>query len=200
MLDDVANVVEVIVEDAYRATFKAVATNNDTHSPYSLANFGRRVVKTVRDAQVPDTGASGVVYAQQYAKQQLLMASWLTDTVTLPTAVNPLHAGGMDHDIVSLNIYQTYYAAGSSQNNPVITGAYIAAAGGDPGLIITQNFIQDGWTITATLATPGSGSNLTGNVGLTTVMEPRETLQGHTMSQTLHRVTSTVNPASVTVS
>jgi hypothetical protein len=200
MLDDVANVVEVIVEDATRTTYKATATNNDSHSPYSLANFGRRVVKTVRDSQVPDVDSNGINYAQQYAKQQLLMASWLTDRVTLPTAVNPLHAGGMDRDIVSLNIYQQYYAAGSSQNNPVITGAYIAAAGGDPGLIITQNFIQDGWTITANLANPGSGSNLTGNVGLTTVLEPRETKQGHVMSQTLHRITSTVSPASVTVS
>jgi hypothetical protein len=128
------------------------------------------------------------------------MASWLTDQVTLPTAVNPLHAGGMDHDVVALNIYQQYVAAGSAQNNPVITGADIAASGGDPGLVITENFIQDGWTITASLATPGSGANLVGNVGLSTVLEPREQKQGHTMAHTLHRITSTVNPANITVS
>jgi hypothetical protein len=148
---------------------------------------------------VPDVASYGVNYAQAYAKQQLLMASWLTDEVMLPTAVNPLHAGGLDHDIVALNIYQQYVAAGSAQNQPVITGAYVAASGGDPGLVISEKSLQTGWTITATLATPGSGSNVTGNVGLTTVLEPRETKSGHQMSMTLQRITKSVDPAHITV-
>jgi hypothetical protein len=67
---------------------------------------------------VPDPAGGLIDYTKEYAKHQLLMASWLTDQVTVPIAVNLMHAEALDRDIIGLNIYQQSVAAGASQDEP----------------------------------------------------------------------------------
>jgi hypothetical protein len=197
MVDDLANSVSVIVEDVNRTPLYATATNTNAASPISTVNWGasfygtgtpRVVSKVVRDTGIPDNTTTS--WVQGYANQQLNMACWLVDQVTLPTAVNPLH---QDHDVIALNIYQTAVAGGSVNSWPIVVGTSTPATSTPqpiPGLVVTQKFLELGWTIDIELPSPGSGQNITGGVGMTTMLEPRDQKQGHQMTHTLHRVTS----------
>lgn len=147
LLDDIANVVLVKVEDAQRTTFSALAVNNDPASPYSVANWGREVVKEVDDPNVPNTSANGTNWVQLYANQQLIINSYLTDTVTMETAIVPLF---QDHDVINLNVQQTDVSSGSAQTAPVIVGGFqgtITAVSAGAGQAFT--------------ITPATGSSLT---------------------------------------
>lgn len=165
-LDELANVVQVVVEDPSRDTFYAYAQNTNSASPLSLGRKGYAIVKTVRDSGVPITSADGTNWAQNYANIQLQEATMLTDTVSLPTSVNPAH---QNKDVVALNIYQQYIAAGSPQNWPVIVGTSTVNTTTFSGTISAVSAGTQTFTITPApgyLATGlGAGNSITVDAG-----------------------------------
>lgn len=118
-IDQLANVVQVIVEDPSRDTFYAYAQNTNSASPLSLGRRGYAIVDTIRDSGVPITTADGTNWAQNYAGIRLQEATMLTDVVSLPTSVNPCHE---NKDVITINLYQVFVAAGNSQNWPIVVG------------------------------------------------------------------------------
>ncbi len=190
LLDDIANVVQVRVEDANRNTFYAIAVNNDPSSPYSVNNWGfngsggQRVVKVITDSNIPSSTAQN--WVQLYANQQLIINAYLTDQVTMETAVVPLF---QDHDVVALNIEQTDVTSpGTVATTPVIVSSKL------PGLVVSERFLSTKWQIDAQLSEPSAGRTLAGATGYTTLLDARNTPSGHRMTLTLNRVTSVMNP------
>lgn len=185
LLDDIANVVLVKVEDATRTTFSALAVNKDPSSPYSVANWGRRVVKEVDDSNIPNASAQN--WVQLYANQQLIINAYLTDQVTMETAVVPIF---QDHDVVALNIEQTDVSAGTQSTQPVVVASQL------PGIVISERWLSLKWQIDMVLAEPDAGRNLAGATGYTTMLDTRNTPPASKMTHTLNRVTSVFNPGS----
>lgn len=180
-LDAIKNVVQVVVEDASRTPFYAVAKNNDPASPYSVAAIGP-FVDVIHASGIPNSTDQN--WAQAYANQMLMFHAFLTDRVTMETAVNPAH---QTHDVLALNIYQRYVAAGSAQNVPFIVSEKL------PGLVVSERFLETAWTIRAVLPTLTGAKGLAGAGGVTSDLGARNQKSGHTMSHTLMRVTSVFN-------
>lgn len=183
VLDELANEVDVVVEDAARNTAYATAINTDPQSPISTANYDYPIVKVVRDPHVPD--ATDTNWAAGFAKLQLIIASYLTDRVTFTTAVNPAH---QNLDVLSLQVLQN--------GNPVIVGGSYSQT--TRRLSLTDKFLETAWTINADLPAPGSASSLPGAAGVVTNLAARAAKSGPTMTHTCHRIISLCNPDYIT--
>jgi len=181
-LDNIKNVVQVVVEDASRTPFYALAKNNDPASPYSVAAIGP-FVDVIHATGIPTSTDQN--WAQAYANQQLMFHAFLTDTVTMDTAVNPAH---QNLDVIALNIYQQDVKAGNAQNVPFVVSEKL------PGLTVSERFLETGWTIKATLPQLTGAKALAGAAGVTTDLGNRNQKQGHVMSHVMSRVTSVFNP------
>lgn len=187
-LDSLANEVNVVVEDAARNTFYAVATNADPQSPLSTVNYPTPsspypIVKVIRDPHIPDATDSN--WAAGYAKMQLIIASYLTDQVQFTTAIHPGH---QNLDVLSLEILQG--------GNPVVVGGTYSAT--TQQLSLTDKFLETAWTITAQLPAPGSASSLPGAAGVVTDLAARSSKSGPVMTHTVHRIISLCNPDYIT--
>ena len=205
-----ANVVTVEIYDSVGNCSFATAVNDDPGSPYSISNLGKYLALTITDNGVPQN--TDINWAQAYAKQQLLMATWLADTVTFTTAVNPLH---QNLDIISLEIYQKYVSSNSVANVPVIVQTLLADLSNDyqyPAVGtsvpdgypsepygINNKFIETAWAIDIVMPQPGSSQLPGGGAGLTTTLDAVNSKTGYSMTHTCNRVTQMVDPTQITL-
>ncbi len=199
-LDGIKNVVQVIVEDASRVPIYAIALNHDTHSPYNCyppapppppppalpgpGPYGiGPFVDVIHATGIPS--ATDQNWAQAYANQQLMFHMFLTDIVTMETAVNPAH---QNLDVIALNIYQQDVKAGNAQNVPFVASEKL------PGLTVSERFQEKAWTIKAALPQLTGAKVVAGAAGVTIDLGNRNQKQGSVMTHVLRRVTSVFHP------